>query len=127
MPWDLMKEHRILGIQDEMDLTRDITQQMMEKFVKTFDDRFAKLSLISEATWLLLKEHTDLTEADLKNKITELDLMDGKLDGKHDHHATAGPIEKRPECDAAISKKFNRCLFCGYKPDKEMDPFNELD
>ena len=39
MPWDLMRKHRVIGLEGEMDLTREITRQMMLEFVQTFDEK----------------------------------------------------------------------------------------
>lgn len=43
----------------------------------------------------------------------ELDASDGTTDGR----VTRPPVPCR-KCSAAVSRKFNRCLFCG-------EPFNE--
>ena len=67
-----------------------------------------KLGLICQAMWTLIKEKTDLTDEDLMKMVTELDLKDGKLDGKY----TKPPVDC-PKCGAKMCRKFNRCLFCG--------------
>ena len=64
---------------------------------------------------LLLIEKTDISEQDIKSKITEIDLRDGTKDGKYDAKAAAPPAKDCPKCDAKISRDFNRCLFCGYQ------------
>ena len=70
--------------------------------------RFEKLGLVCQAMWVLIKEKTGLTDEDLLEMVTELDLKDGKLDGKY----TKPPVDC-PNCGAKICRKFNRCLFCG--------------
>ena len=67
-----------------------------------------KLVLITEALWTLLKDHTDLSEDDLKNRVLELDMLDGVKDGKR--HKL--PVDC-PKCNAKINMRFQRCLFCG--------------
>ena len=67
-----------------------------------------KLLLICQAMWELVKEKTDLKDEDLLKMVTELDLKDGKPDGKY----TKPPVDC-PKCGAKICRKFNRCLFCG--------------
>ena len=67
-----------------------------------------KLGLVCLAMWSLIEEKTDLTERDLLDRVTELDLRDGVLDGKY----TKPPVDC-PKCGAKMSRKFNRCLFCG--------------
>jgi hypothetical protein len=67
-----------------------------------------KLLLICQAMWELVKEKTDLKDEDLLKMVTELDLKDGKPDGKY----TKPPVDC-PKCGAKICRKFNRCFFCG--------------
>jgi len=67
-----------------------------------------KLLLICQAMWELVKKKTDLKDEDLLKMVTELDLKDGKPDGKY-----TKPPADCPKCGAKICRKFNRCLFCG--------------
>lgn len=77
-------------------------------------DRMDKLVLVCQAIWSLLMEHTELTEADLLQRVTDLDLKDGQLDGK-----IIKGIVKCKKCDSAISHKFSKCLFCGQQYETE--------
>ena len=70
--------------------------------------RLDKLCLICESMWSLMQERTGLTERQLLERVTELDLKDGVLDGKY-----TKPAVDCPQCNAKMSRKFNRCLFCG--------------
>ena len=72
--------------------------------------RLEKLGLVCQAMWSLIQERTGLTEHDLLDRVTELDLKDGVLDGKY----TKPPVDC-PKCGAKMSRKFGRCLFCGEK------------
>jgi hypothetical protein len=58
--------------------------------------------------WSLIQDKTVLTEEDLVKRVTDIDLKDGKLDGKY-----TNPIVKCKKCDAAISHQFRKCLFYG--------------
>jgi hypothetical protein len=77
-----------------------------------------RLSLATEAMWSLIQERTDLTDKDLCQRITDLDLEDGVRDDRHKQ-----PPADCPECGAKICREFNRCLFCGYR-DPEGSAFN---
>jgi hypothetical protein len=58
----------------------------------------------------LLQESSGVSEAQLSAKIVEIDLRDGQSDGR------MSPKPKQcPKCQAAMSPKFGRCLFCGYQ------------
>jgi len=88
--------------------------------IEKFEERINKLVLVCKATFELLQETSGVTENQLAEKILEIDLRDGKEDGK------VSPVPKRcPECDASICAKFNRCLFCGYE-DTEGDAFHTV-
>ncbi len=126
MIWDLLQQQQIINLDNQIKRTRESSLQHIERITNSVDDRLSRLTLVCEAMWLLLKERTDLTEEDLIRKVTELDLKDGVLDGKLNRNVARGQMEKCPECGAAISKKFNRCLFCGNQPEGNAAPFDTL-
>jgi hypothetical protein len=72
------------------------------------EQRLDQLLLVVQAMWSLLQEKTGLTDAELLARMTELDARDGATDGR----VTKSPV-KCAKCGAAVSRKFNRCLFCG--------------
>jgi hypothetical protein len=72
------------------------------------ENKIDRLTLICQSMWSLIQDKTDLTEEDLVKRVTDIDLKDGKLDGKY-----TNPIVKCKKCDAAISHQFRKCLFCG--------------
>ncbi|MEM0924735.1 MAG: hypothetical protein AAGJ83_01735 [Planctomycetota bacterium] len=71
-----------------------------------------KLFLITQALWTIMKDQHGYTDEELAKKVTELDLLDGKLDGK---------LEKspeRPDCDKCGRKlmaRRNICMYCGHR------------
>lgn len=82
--------------------------------------RVDRLTLINMALWSLLKERAGLSEEDLANRIQEIDLADGQLDGR-----VRAQIQTCPHCQRTLSQKHNRCLFCGYEPE-EKDAFSTV-
>lgn len=79
-----------------------------------------KLFLISQALWTLLKEQHGYTDEDLLKRVTEIDLQDGKLDGK----LAKLPVDQRPncnECGRKLMGKRQSCMYCGAK--QPTDPF----
>ena len=121
--WDLFREfnqdRRINHLQDRIDgirvgakfNARDAAYEVTNEL----NTRVNKLLLMNMAMMELLIEKTDISEQDIKSKITEIDLRDGTKDGKYDAKAAAPPAKDCPKCDAKISRDFNRCLFCGYQ------------
>lgn len=84
------------------------------------DQRVDQLLLVVQAMWTLLQEKTGLTDADLIARVTELDARDGATDGR-----VIKPPVKCAKCGAAVSRKFNRCLFCG-EPYREGSAFDTV-
>ncbi|MGB0744852.1 MAG: hypothetical protein ACPGSB_10045 [Opitutales bacterium] len=68
-----------------------------------------KLELIVEALWRQLKRHTELSDEDLVETISELDLEDGKYDGKKETKS----FRECPSCRRNINKNHTKCFYCG--------------
>jgi hypothetical protein len=75
----------------------------------------AKALMISESLWELLAEKTGLTEDDLYNKIYEVDMRDGVLDGKNQRSIT-----DCPSCGRRVSGRHSACLYCGQIIDESI-------
>jgi hypothetical protein len=72
------------------------------------EERVDRLALVCRALFELLHEKTGLTEEQLSAKVLEIDLRDGVADGR------MSPVPQRcPKCQAMMSPRFGRCLFCG--------------
>ena len=80
-----------------------------------FEDRLDRIFLVCEAMWELLKRKTGTTEEELARMVEEIDLSDGKLDGKK-----RVKVRSCAECGKTLSIKHRRCLYCGaaVQPDK---------
>ncbi|MEO1235340.1 MAG: hypothetical protein AAFX76_00985 [Planctomycetota bacterium] len=77
--------------------------------VQFLEDRFERLSLVCMAMWSLIQDKTDLTEADLLERVQTIDLMDGQADGK----AGKAGVVKCGACDRPMSERHLRCIYCG--------------
>jgi hypothetical protein len=76
-----------------------------------------RLLLVTEALWSIAKEKLECSDEDLIRRIADIDLEDGKLDGRK----AKTPPRPCPHCQKILSKHRPRCLFCG-KP-VEPAPF----
>ena len=76
-----------------------------------------RLLLVNRAIWEIVAEATELTDADLVEKVNEIDLRDGALDGK-----LTTRVRECPQCGRTMYKGHRQCLYCG-APDPEPDPF----
>ena len=120
--WNVVQQSQIQRLDNTTDALREnLAQQQAEtQSAKHLEERVAYLALICRALFELLREKTGITEQELAAKITEVDLRDGKADGR------MTPLPKKcPSCQSMMAPRFNRCLFCGYK-DQSADPFNTV-
>lgn len=60
------------------------------------------------AMWEMLGKPNGFFKKDLEAKIAEIDLRDGKLDGRY----TSAP-ENCPKCDHKLGPRRHFCIFCG--------------
>lgn len=77
-----------------------------------------RLMLCTQALWEILKEEHGYTEEQLIKRITEIDMQDGKLDGKV---APQGPVSC-PQCARINRRNRAACLYCGNP--LPCDPFS---
>lgn len=73
-----------------------------------------RLVIGCQAMWELLRERTDLTDADLEEKILEIDLRDGKADGK-----ISRQVVTCPACGRTSSSLRSQCMICGADTPKQ--------
>ena len=76
--------------------------------VAQLEDRLDRATLACEAMWLILKEKLGVGDEELLNRMNELDLSDGELDGKVRKSAVACP-----SCGRTIARRFPKCMYCG--------------
>jgi hypothetical protein len=76
--------------------------------VRFLEANLAKSFLINQALWELIRDKLHLTEEDLNNKLYEIDMRDGQLDGKNQR-----PVSDCPDCSRKVSARHPACLYCG--------------
>ncbi len=70
--------------------------------------KLERLSLSCQAMWELLRDHSELDEQDIENKILEIDNRDGRVDGK-----ISTQQKKCPSCNRPTTSRRNMCVICG--------------
>ena len=68
-----------------------------------------RLLLITEALWTLLKKQHGYSDGDLSTLVQEIDLRDGRLDGK----AAKTSPSPCPKCGRINSNRYSACIYCG--------------
>jgi hypothetical protein len=68
-----------------------------------------RLLLVTEALWRIVRERLEFTDADLVKRIHEVDLEDGKLDGRKG----TTPVRDCPHCQRKLLKHRPVCFYCG--------------
>ncbi len=113
MLWDLYEHIRINNLEAKLagtEATASGGDAAARRHTAQLEERVDRLALLCRAMFELLGERAGVTEEQLSAKILEIDLRDGQQDGK----MTPKPT-RCPKCDAMISPRFGRCLFCGEK------------
>ena len=68
-----------------------------------------RLYLITEALWEILKEQHGYDESELFRRISEIDLSDGRIDGRK----ASGLPSECPHCGRVMIGKLPICQYCG--------------
>ena len=79
-----------------------------DRDMKIINANLAKIMLINEALWELIRDKHGLTETDLHEKLYEVDMRDGVLDGKNQRKAA-----ECSGCGRMVSARHPACLYCG--------------
>lgn len=77
-----------------------------------------KLFMITQALWTFLQEEHGYSDDELIQRIQEIDLQDGQLDGKL---AKAPNRPQCPQCGRKLIGKRPVCLYCG--TEVALNPF----
>ena len=86
-----------------------------QRDVRALEEQLAKTLMICEALWELLSEQTNLTQEHLYKKLYEIDMRDGKLDGKND-----AKVMECPNCGRKVTTRRETCLYCGQVLNKSV-------
>ncbi len=81
--------------------------------------RLDRLALLTEALWVLLRDKYDVDDEELLSIAREIDLSDGRLDGK----VRREPVECHA-CRRVVSNRHVQCLYCG--ADIVRPPFSDV-
>lgn len=107
MFWELYQQGQIHRAQSNA--TRaESKARSVENDLRQIYDRIDTLALTCQAMWELIRERTTLSDEDIERRMQEIDLRDGKADGKMNT-----PVFECPDCGRNVSRRHFRCLYCG--------------
>ena len=75
-----------------------------------------RLMMIAEALWILLKQQHGHTDETLVALLEEIDLRDGKLDGR----VSATPPRYCTQCGRVLPKTKPFCIYCGARAESPL-------
>lgn len=90
------------------DLTARAKQADQQMRIRDLEFEVQRLQLLNQALWELLRGKLNLTDAELDQKVSDVDLRDGVKDGRITDIAL-----KCPTCSRISSSKHWKCLYCG--------------
>jgi hypothetical protein len=70
--------------------------------------RVNRLSLLCQSMWELLRERAEFTDDQLATKVLEVDLRDGRTDGR-----MSTQISNCPSCGRKTNSRRSTCVICG--------------
>jgi hypothetical protein len=105
--WDLYQQNRINQAQDQAERSGSEARSAVHA-VQSLESRVNSLTLVNTALWSLLQERLGLSEEQLADRVKEIDLSDGRLDGK-----VAPTVGVCSTCNRTMSERHRRCIYCG--------------
>lgn len=107
MLWELYQQRTIADASATASRAESKSQNLGYR-ISELEDRIDSLAITCQALWELLREHASITDEQLANKVSEVDLRDGQADGK-----MRGGTENCGKCGRTVSMRHMRCLYCG--------------
>ena len=106
MFWDIFQDSRIREAEDKVDRTRHKMDQA-EEDVKSLEEKVDGLSIVCQALWELLTEHTRCTDELFQAKLQEL-------------HMAADANSNCKRCGTMKTKRSSNCPYCGVAVSKAL-------
>lgn len=110
MLWDLLQQSQINSSRHSANAA-DLKAGIAQADVQQLDSQVQTLALACQAMWELLSKQYGISEIDLLNKMSEIDMRDGVVDGKLVLKAST----KCTDCGKEVKKVRSNCYWCGAK------------
>ena len=117
--WDSFQQRQIRDGQLSADKAR-IDAKVNSRSIAELEERVDRLSLLCHALFEELQRTTGFSEDQLRGRMVEIDLRDGKADGKY----SPGVSEECSECGHKNKRRRPNCYWCGNKLAHGLDHFS---
>jgi hypothetical protein len=105
--WDLKQQGEIEAAQQSASEAQHRSRDAQDLFLQ-MEKRISRLSLLCQSMWELLRERAEFTDEQLATKVLEVDLRDGRTDGR-----MATQVTNCPSCSRKTNSKRASCVICG--------------
>jgi hypothetical protein len=107
MLWEAYQQTQIASAGRTADRAAEKADHVNED-MRQLERQMGRLTLVCQAMWELIRDHTDFREEDLEQKILEVDVRDGNADGK-----IGGRVIACSHCGRNTNSARTHCLMCG--------------
>lgn len=109
--WDIVQQIQINEASRTAGYAKDTSRSNSDRIhqeVQRLEAKIDTLAIISQALWEVVREKTGLTEKDIEARIAEIDIRDGRKDGK-----ITGKPTQCPACERPTHTRLKACPYCG--------------
>lgn len=107
MFWELYQQTQIRAAHSSANRAHASAQQTNRQ-IERLEEKVDALALACQSLWEIVRETTNFSEDHLLARMEQIDLRDGKADGK------MSPIGQAcPQCGRKTSRRRDQCIYCG--------------
>lgn len=104
---DLYLNQRVSQVEATAEAAKDTAKQLRHE-INDLKRKCDALTITSQALWEILRNKAGMTDAMILEKMQEIDLRDGRADGK-----ISGRVVRCPRCGRSSNANRKLCLYCG--------------
>jgi len=115
--WDVYQQGQIESASATADLAHSAVlnaEDRAKRQIARLESKIDGLALVSQALWELVRERTNLTDEDIRAKMSEIDQRDGRVDGR----LLGGPTACKG-CGRPVHSRQSTCMYCGSAIDRK--------
>lgn len=105
--WEGKQQLNIMEANSKASTANNKAQRANTK-LSQLEQKVNHLSIACQAMWEILKEKSKVSEKEIEEKIIEIDLRDGRADGK-----ISTTIVECFQCNRKINSTKKSCFYCG--------------